>query len=65
MSKRVERVLFLKKEMEMQSNAIVKATNHNAVVTHTILLQRVTDEWCALQKQLTDAERLEMADIVG
>jgi len=65
MSKRVKKVLDLEEKIRVQENALVSCFDVNMARVHDYLLQKLTDEWCALQEQLTEDELLEMAEIMG
>ena len=63
MSRRVKRVLWLEKQMEIQEDALIKYPTE--MIIHSGLLQLLTDEWCELQRKMTDKEELELAKIKG
>ena len=63
MSRIVKRVLWLEQQIEIQENALIKYPTE--MMIHSGLLQLLTDEWCKLQRKMTDKEELELARIKG
>ena len=54
-TKLIERLEWLDKQIEVQENALVKCSGAE-MYTHSYLLQKLTDEWCAKYESLTEAE---------
>ena len=63
MSKKQERLRFVQQKIEEQENAIVTCSERE-FPTHNYLLQKLTDEWCKLIKELTPEQVCEALELV-
>lgn len=52
MSKIEERIKWLEEQMKIQEDAIMIAKTIQAIQIHGYLLNKLTQEWCELNKQL-------------
>lgn len=61
---KIEKIMDLEKKMQVQEDALVRCPG-NMISTHSYLLQKLTNEWCALMESLTEAEQALMAKTMG
>lgn len=50
--KKLKRLEWLEKQIEIQQNALVNCYDVYMSRVHAYLLQKVTDEWCELMKEV-------------